>query len=168
MYTSKYYTVEEIDERLKQGYLNDATEQGFVGTMKEFWALFLSIANKVDKKEGYGLSQEDFTTELKDKLNSLSGEIPTKVSQLENDLKFQTKEEVEKYISDLIDGADGALDTLKELAEALGNDPNFATNITNKLTDLRNDLTAEVNRAKEKEAELGSQITAVNLSLIHI
>ena len=24
---------------------------GFVGTMKEFWALFLSIANKVDKKE---------------------------------------------------------------------------------------------------------------------
>ena len=50
MYTSKYYTVEEIDERLKQGYLNDATEQGFVGTMKEFWALFLSIANKVDKK----------------------------------------------------------------------------------------------------------------------
>ena len=63
MYTSKYYTVEEIDERLKQGYLNDATEQGFVGTMKEFWALFLSIANKVDKKEGYGLSQEDFTTE---------------------------------------------------------------------------------------------------------
>ena len=119
MYTSKYYTVEEIDERLKQGYLNDATEQGFVGTMKEFWALFLSIANKVDKKEGYGLSQEDFTTELKDKLNSLSGEIPTKVSQLENDLKFQTKEEVEKYISDLIDGADGALDTLKELADAL-------------------------------------------------
>ena len=153
MYTSKYYTVEEIDERLKQGYLNDATEQGFVGTMKEFWALFLSIANKVDKKEGYGLSQEDFTTELKDKLNSLSGEIPTKVSQLENDLKFQTKEEVEKYISDLIDGADGALDTLKELADALNNDPNFATNLTNKLIEIRDALTAEVNRAKAAEAE---------------
>lgn len=154
MYISKYYTVEEIDERLKQGYLNDATEQGFVGTMKEFWALFLSIANKVDKKEGYGLSQEDFTTELKDKLNSLSGEIPTKVSQLENDLKFQTKEEVEKYISDLIDGADGALDTLKELADALNNDPNFATNLTNKLIEIRDALTAEVNRAKAAEAAL--------------
>lgn len=165
MYTSKYYTVEEIDERLKQGYLNDATEQGFVGTMKEFWALFLSIANKVDKKEGYGLSQEDFTTELKDKLNSLSGEIPTKVSQLENDLKFQTKEEVEKYISDLIDGADGALDTLKELADALGNDPNFATNLTNKLIEIRDALTAEVNRAKAAEAALQEGLNEVDAKI---
>lgn len=165
MYTSKYYTVEEIDERLKQGYLNDATEQGFVGTMKEFWALFLSIANKVDKKEGYGLSQEDFTTELKDKLNSLSGEIPTKVSQLENDLKFQTKEEVEKYISDLIDGADGALDTLKELADALNNDPNFATNLTNKLIEIRDALTAEVNRAKAAEAALQEGLNEVDTKI---
>ena len=165
MYTSKYYTVEEIDERLKQGYLNDATEQGFVGTMKEFWALFLSIANKVDKKEGYGLSQEDFTTELKDKLNSLSGEIPTKVSQLENDLKFQTKEEVEKYISDLVDGADGALDTLKELADALGNDPNFATNLTNKLIEIRDALTAEVNRAKAAEAALQEGLNEVDAKI---
>lgn len=165
MYTSKYYTVEEIDERLKQGYLNDATEQGFVGTMKEFWALFLSIANKVDKKEGYGLSQEDFTTELKDKLNSLSGEIPTKVSQLENDLKFQTKEEVEKYISDLIDGADGALDTLKELADALNNDPNFATNLTNKLIEIREALTAEVNRAKAAEAALQEGLNEVDTKI---
>lgn len=165
MYTSKYYTVEEIDERLKQGYLNDATEQGFVGTMKEFWALFLSIANKVDKKEGYGLSQEDFTTELKDKLNSLSGEIPTKVSQLENDLKFQTKEEVEKYISDLIDGADGALDTLKELADALNNDPNFATNLTNKLIEIRDALTAEVNRAKAAEAVLQEGLNEVDTKI---
>lgn len=165
MYTSKYYTVEEIDERLKQGYLNDATEQGFVGTMKEFWTLFLSIANKVDKKEGYGLSQEDFTTELKDKLNSLSGEIPTKVSQLENDLKFQTKEEVEKYISDLIDGADGALDTLKELADALNNDPNFATNLTNKLIEIRDALTAEVNRAKAAEAALQEGLNEVDTKI---
>lgn len=165
MYTSKYYTVGEIDERLKQGYLNDATEQGFVGTMKEFWALFLSIANKVDKKEGYGLSQEDFTTELKDKLNSLSGEIPTKVSQLENDLKFQTKEEVEKYISDLIDGADGALDTLKELADALNNDPNFATNLTNKLIEIRDALTAEVNRAKAAEAALQEGLNEVDAKI---
>lgn len=165
MYTSKYYTVEEIDERLKQGYLNDATEQGFVGTMKEFWALFLSIANKVDKKEGYGLSQEDFTTELKDKLNSLSGEIPNKVSQLENDLKFQTKEEVEKYISDLIDGADGALDTLKELAEALNNDPNFATNLTNKLIEIRDALTAEVSRAKAAEAALQEGLNEVDAKI---
>ena len=68
-------------------------------------------------------------------------------------------------ISDLVDGADDALDTLKELAEALGNDPNFATTITNKLTDLRTALTEEVNRAKEAEAALGAAVAAVQDNL---
>ena len=168
MYVSKYYTCEEIDQRLLQGYYDDLVTAGFAGTLNEFWAFILSIKNKVDKREGYDLSKNDFTDELKRKLDGIEEKANyiTKVSQLENDSKFQTEEEVKKTIDDLVDGAGDALDTLKELAEALGNDPNFATNITNKLTDLRNDLTAEVNRAKEKEAELGSQITAVNNALL--
>ena len=168
MYVSKYYTCEEIDQRLLQGYYDDLVTAGFAGTLNEFWAFILSIKNKVDKREGYDLSKNDFTDELKRKLDGIEEKANyiTKVSQLENDSKFQTEEEVKKMIDDLVDGAGDALDTLKELAEALGNDPNFATNITNKLTDLRNDLTAEVNRAKEKEAELGSQITAVNDALL--
>lgn len=168
MYVSKYYTNEEIDQRLLQGYFDDFVKAGFAGTINEFWAFVLSIANKVDKREGYDLSKNDFTDELKRKLDGIEEKANciTKVSQLENDSKFQTEEQVKKTIDDLVDGAGDALDTLKELAEALGNDPNFATNITNKLTDLRNDLTAEVNRAKEKEAELGSQITAVNNALL--
>jgi hypothetical protein len=168
MYVSKYYTCEEIDQRLLQGYYDDFVTAGFAGTLNEFWAFVLSIKNKVDKKEGYDLSKNDFTDELKNKLDGIEEKANyiTKVSQLENDSKFQTEEQVKKMISDLVDGAGDALDTLKELAEALGNDPNFATNITNKLTDLRNDLTTEVNRAKEKEAELGSRITAVNDALL--
>ena len=168
MYVSKYYTCEEIDQRLLQGYYDDFVTAGFAGTLNEFWAFVLSIKNKVDKKEGYDLSKNDFTDELKNKLDGIEEKANyiTKVSQLENDSKFQTEEQVKKMISDLVDGAGDALDTLKELAEALGNDPNFATNITNKLTDLRNDLTTEVNRAKEKEAELGSRITAVNEALL--
>ena len=168
MYVSKYYTCEEIDQRLLQGYYDDLVTAGFAGTLNEFWAFILSIKNKVDKREGYDLSKNDFTDELKRKLDGIEEKANyiTKVSQLENDSKFQTEEQVKKTIDDLVDGAGDALDTLKELAEALGNDPNFATNITNKLTDLRNDLTAEVNRAKEKEAELGSQITAVNNALL--
>ncbi len=168
MYVSKYYTCEEIDQRLLQGYYDDLVTAGFAGTLNEFWAFILSIKNKVDKREGYDLSKNDFTDELKRKLDGIEEKANyiTKVSQLENDSKFQTEEQVKKTIDDLVDGAGDALDTLKELAEALGNDPNFATNITNKLTDLRNDLTAEVNRAKEKEAELGSQITSVNNALL--
>lgn len=167
MYVSKYYTCEEIDQRLLQGYYDDFVRAGFGGTINEFWAFVLSIKNKVDKKEGYDLSKNDFTDELKAKLDGIEehANYITKVSQLENDLKYQTEEEVKQMISDLVDGADDALDTLKELAEALGNDPNFATTITNKLTDLRTALTEEVNRAKEAEAALGIAVAAVQDNL---
>lgn len=167
MYISKYYTCEEIDQRLLQGYYDDFVKAGFGGTINEFWAFVLSIKNKVDKKEGYDLSKNDFTDELKAKLEGIEehANYITKVSQLENDLKYQTEEEVKQMISDLVDGADDALDTLKELAEALGNDPNFATTITNKLTDLRTALTEEVNRAKEAEAALGAEVAAVQDNL---
>lgn len=167
MYVSKYYTCEEIDQRLLQGYYDDFVKAGFGGTINEFWAFVLSIKNKVDKKEGYDLSKNDFTDELKAKLEGIEehANYITKVSQLENDLKYQTEEEVKQMISDLVDGADDALDTLKELAEALGNDPNFATTVTNKLTDLRTALTEEVNRAKEAEAALGAAVAAVQDNL---
>lgn len=169
MYVSKYYTCEEIDQRLLQGYYDDSLAHGFVGTLKEFWAFFLSIANKVDKKEGWDLSENNFSDELLEKLNGIEehANYVTKVSQLENDLKYQTQEQVEKYIHDLVDGADDALDTLKELAEALNNDPNFATNITNRLTELRTQLEAEVTRAKNRENELTSQIKIVNDNLVN-
>lgn len=168
MYVSKYYTNEEIDQRLLQGYFDDFVKAGFAGTINEFWAFVLSIANKVDKREGYDLSKNDFTDKLKEKLEGIEerANYITKLSQLENDTKFQTEEQVKQAISDLIDGADDALDTLKELAEALGNDPNFATTITNKLTDLRNALTDEVNRAKEEEGKLSTQISEVNSNFI--
>lgn len=167
MYVSKYYTCEEIDQRLLQGYYDDFVRAGFAGTINEFWAFVLSIKNKVDKREGYDLSENDFTDELKAKLDGIEEKANyiTKVSELENDLKFQTEEDVKKAISDLVDGADDALDTLKELAEALGNDPNFATTITNKLTELRTSLSEEINRAKEAEAALGADIAAVDDNL---
>lgn len=167
MYVSKYYTCEEIDQRLLQGYYDDFVRAGFAGTINEFWAFVLSIKNKVDKREGYDLSENDFTDELKAKLDGIEEKANyiTKVSELENDLKFQTEEDVKKAISDLVDGADDALDTLKELAEALGNDPNFATTITNKLTELRTSLSEEINRAKEAEAALGAAIAAVDDNL---
>ena len=84
MYVSKYYTCEEIDQRLLQGYYDDSLAHGFVGTLKEFWAFFLSIANKVDKKEGWDLSENNFSDELLEKLNGIEehANYVTKVSQL--------------------------------------------------------------------------------------
>jgi len=54
-----------------------------------------------------------------------------------NNIEIPTKQSVAVYISnklaELINSSPAALDTLKELANALGNDPNFATTVTNNI-----------------------------------
>ena len=44
-----------------------------------------------------------------------------------------TKSEVDKKVADLVNSAPDLLNTLDELAAALGDDPNFATTVTNKI-----------------------------------
>ena len=47
--------------------------------------------------------------------------------------KTEMSSTIQKAVSDLVASSPAALDTLKELADALGNDPNFATTMTNAL-----------------------------------
>ena len=63
-------------------------------------------------------------------------------------------------IAALVDSAPGLLNTLNELAAALGDDPNFATTITNSLNSLTSALNAEVSRAQSAEAALQANIDA--------
>lgn len=58
---------------------------------------------------------------------------PTKVSDFTNDAGYQTSEQVNSSIQSVIDSAPDALNTLKELADALGNDSNFAGTVTSEL-----------------------------------
>lgn len=58
---------------------------------------------------------------------------PTLVSQLSNDAGYQTASQVSASIAGLVDSAPSTLNTLNELAAALGDDPNFATSITTQI-----------------------------------
>ncbi|EEX7441038.1 phage tail protein [Escherichia coli] len=53
----------------------------------------------------------------------------------DNSKKLATTEFVSKALAALAGSAPETLDTLKELADALGNDPNFATTVLNKLAE---------------------------------
>lgn len=64
-------------------------------------------------------------------LTSVPAEYVTE-SEL-NSKGYQTASQVSAAIADLVDSAPAALDTLNELAAALGDDPNFATTITQQL-----------------------------------
>lgn len=76
---------------------------------------------------------------------------PTKLSNFTNDQNFQTAEQVAQTTNTAIEAVVGAapdaLDTLKELADALGNDANFASTITTALAAKLNsaDLVAITN-----------------------
>lgn len=68
------------------------------------------------------------------------GTIPTKVSELENDADYQNASQVDARIQEVVAAAPEALDTLKELADALGNDPDFAGTVTTELAKKANSI----------------------------
>ena len=50
-----------------------------------------------------------------------------------HDLVYATPNDIDQAIADLVDTAPATLDTLNELSFALGDDPNFATTVTNQI-----------------------------------
>lgn len=66
---------------------------------------------------------------------------------------YATLAKVRELIDALIGQAPGTLDTLKEVAEALGNDPNFATTMTKLIADKQSKQ-----KAQEMKSELETKI----------
>ena len=83
-----------------------------------------SIAGNVVLKN---VSMQDSTIET-------SVVVPNPLADTNAANKFYVDSQISSAITSLIDSAPGALDTLNELAAALGDDPNFATTITNLIT----------------------------------
>lgn len=80
-----------------------------------------------------GTNWEDLFPKTKASLSELgSGKtVETAVTEILSDLASKvTLQEVDEEIEKVIGTAPEALDTLQELADALGKDPNFATTIT--------------------------------------
>jgi hypothetical protein len=67
----------------------------------------------------------------------------------------------DQKIADLVNGAPALLDTLKELADSIANDPNFAATMATQLGQLQSDLATEIARAEAAELALGIRIDGV-------
>ncbi len=74
----------------------------------------------------------DVTPELGGELDANSNKI-TSLADPTADQDAATKAYVDSEITDLVDSAPGALDTLNELAAALNDDANFSTTVTNSI-----------------------------------
>ena len=67
---------------------------------------------------------------------------------------YATQSYVAAQVSNLVDSAPGALDTLNELAAALGDDANFSTTITN-LINTKTTIAAAIDEATALAIALG-------------
>ncbi len=150
-----------------------ALKNGFVGTEKQ-WIQYLaqnkslidSIADTyVTKKETEALAtevttmKEDLATEVTTKALTVTGETSVPTANEGNSSKaIANTEFVAKSISALVNGAPDQLNTLNELAKALGNDSNFASTVTAELAKKLNSTEAENEYATKTEAGVPYQI----------
>jgi len=98
----------------------------------------------------------------KDELDEVIADLAAEVLARESGDTFtlnSAKSYADQKISDLINGAPQLLDTLKELADAIGNDENFAVTIANQVAAVQAALDAEILRAQGEENALKSRMT---------
>lgn len=92
------YTQEEIDELKKKIITDDHLSNTSTNPVQNK-VITEALNNKVNKESGKGLSSNDFTDELKNKLENQT--VPTKVSELENDLYYATEDLIPTKVSEL-------------------------------------------------------------------
>lgn len=84
MYKSKYYTCEEIDERLLKGYYDDAVSNGYSDTFEQFKIELASLKDIADNKANISNNKKDIAVLSK----GLSDEI---ARSMERDVHLNTE-----------------------------------------------------------------------------
>ena len=132
----KFYTKEQIDTML--GGSSGGTGGGGTGdnyyTKSEIDTKLDLKANKTTTLSGYGITDA------------------------------YTKTQVDKKVADLVNSAPETLDTLNELASALGDDPNFATTIATQIGNKAN--SSDVYNKSETDDLLLNKANASDLATV--
>lgn len=126
-----------------------ATEKAVDATMTYIFGDWKSIDTCYLKLTGGTVTgQTTFLGKL-----TASGETSVPTPSTENNSKtIANTEFVHGVVSDLVNSAPTALDTLQELAAALGNDPNFATTVLNRIGEKESKTDAQIEYKKLQNA----------------
>ena len=132
----KFYTKEQIDTMLGSGSggTGGGGTSGDYYTKSEIDTKLNSKANKTTTLSGYGITDA------------------------------YTKTQVDKKVSDLVNSAPETLDTLNELASALGNDSNFATTIATQMGNKAN--SSDVYNKSETDTLLSDLAKTSDLAIV--
>lgn len=120
----------------------DATTTYNFGDWKSIDTRYLKLAG------GTVTGQTTFSGKL-----TASGETSVPTPSTENNSKtIANTEFVHGVVNELVNGAPTALNTLQELASALGNDPDFATTVLNKIGEKESKTDAQIEYKKLQNA----------------
>lgn len=108
---------------------------------------------RTDLGKTYTYNGKAWTDSVSTSSLTVSGEtsVPTPATT-NNSKTIANTEFVHGVVSDLVNGAPTALDTLQELATALGNDPNFSTTILNKIGEKEGKTDAQIEYKRLQDA----------------
>lgn len=138
----------------------DSLEFGLGELSKEIEGIFTDITAVQTSVEKEIADRTAADKALSDEIDAIEiPEVPTKVSELENDAKYQSDSEVDSRIQNVIGSAPEALDTLKELADSLGNDPDFAGTVTKELAKKADKTEVEL---KANQSDVDVQVNIIN------
>lgn len=152
-----YFGDSEIDDVVVQrvvdangvSFYRLATEETADATITYNFGDWKSIDTRYLKLTGGTVTGE---TIFSGKLTA-SGETSVPTPSTENNSKtIANTEFVHGVVSNLVNGAPTALDTLQELASALGNDPNFATTVLNKIGEKESKADAQIEHKRLQDA----------------
>ena len=182
-YTLSYSTLlSKIETSLGESVVPTATYNAFVATIgsaanqeASYFATASALATlssnvdlKANAADVYTQTQLDVSLGLK--ANSADvytqSELDTALALKANQATTYTKAETDAAIAALVDSAPGTLDTLNELAAALGDDPNFATTIAAQIgakQDPATTLSGYGITDAYTQAEVDALITGLNL-----
>ena len=151
-----------ITDNTNKAFIKNKPDLTIYATKEE-----LKIYATKEELETYA-TKEELETECVDKINELntalkngfttasltvSGEtsVPTPATT-NNSNTIANTEFVHGVVNNLVNGAPTALDTLQELASALGNDPNFSTTILNKIGEKESKTDAQIEYKKLQDS----------------
>lgn len=91
----------------------------------------ITYANLLADLEALGITADTLGTKSEAQVLARANHTGTQLSSTISDFNTAVDARAQAIVNTVIDAAPGTLDTLNELAAALGDDPNFATTITN-------------------------------------
>lgn len=146
----------EANAKASADRANSSLETLLGGQVNADWAI-TDNTNKAFIKNKPDLTVYATKTELKNGFTTasltVSGETSVPTPSTENNSKtIANTEFVHGVVSDLVNGAPDALNTLQELAKALGNDPNFSTTVLNQIGEKESKTDAQIEHKRLQDA----------------